>query len=163
MSVLEPLLTSLRAQAASLTLQSSVNDEAWSFMMDILELGLMLEAETSRRPEIREFLDGTAHHLDWEIGIIWRFAWDMRSRSMTGWSEDPTQWRDLCTRRSALAFFLELYKDSSMAETLETFDEAEFDQLMRDRACHAFLEEGDRPAHMPTRHWWWWLPDDPPA
>jgi hypothetical protein len=99
MIILESLLESLRIQAASLTRQSSVNDEAWSFMMDIFELGLLLEADPSRRPEIRGFLDETAPHLDQEIGIIWRFVWDMESRSTTGWSEDPSRWLDLCTRR----------------------------------------------------------------
>jgi hypothetical protein len=163
MIILESLLESLRTQAASLTRQSSVNDEAWSFMMDIFELGLLLEADPSRRPEIRGFLNETAPHLDQEIGIIERFAWDTRMRSETGWSEDPHQWLDLCTRRSALAFFFELYEDTSLAARLPFIDQAGLDQLMRDLSCHAFLEAGDRPAHMPTRHWWWWLPDDPPA
>jgi hypothetical protein len=163
MTTLEPLLESLRTRAASLTRQSSVENDAWEFMMDIFELGLLLEAEPSRRPEAHTFLDETAPHLDQEFGIISRFASSMESRSMTGWSEDASLWSDLCTRRSALAFFVELYSDSALAPTLVTIYQAGLDQLMRDLSCHAFLEAGDRPAHMPTRHWWWWLPDDPPA
>jgi hypothetical protein len=163
MITLDSLLGSLRKQAAKLTLRSSLEREAYPFMMDVLDLGLLLEAEPSRRAEIRGFLDQTAPHLDRELGIIERFASEIESRSETGWSEDPSLWEDLCTRRSAVAFFVEIYQDSSLAPRLPFIDQARLDLLMRDRSCHAFLEPGDVPAHMPTRHWWWWLPDDPPA
>lgn len=163
MSTLASLLESLRTQAWNLTLHSSVEHDAWPFMMGTLDLGLLLEAEPSRRAEIREFLDETAGHLDREIGIIHRFASGIRSRSWTGWSDNPALWENLCTRRSALAFFAELYQDTALTPTLQGIDQAGLDQLMRDLSCHAFLEPGAIPAHMPTRHWWWWLPDEPPA
>jgi hypothetical protein len=163
MITLESLLQSLRIQAAELTLQSSVDRDAWSFLMDVFDLGLLLEAVPSRRGEIRGFLDETAVQLDYQIGLIRRFIFDIHSRSSFGWSDDPSQWEDLCTRRSAVAFFAELYEETALGPNVLSIEQAALDELMRDRSCHAFLQPGAIPAHMPTRHWWWWLPDDPPA
>lgn len=163
MIILESLLESLRAQTAILTHRSPVEDDAWQFMMSIFELGLLLEADPSRRPAVRGVLAETARHLDEEIGIIERFAWNTRTRHETGWSEDPDQWRDLCTRRSALAFFFELYEDSPLSARLPFINQAGLDEIMRDYASHGNLLPEEIPAHMPTRHWWWWLPGAPPS
>jgi hypothetical protein len=163
MSTLESLIPSLRAEALALTHQSSIEDEAYPFMMGILDLGLLLEAEPSLRADIRRFLDETAAHFDRELGIIRRFASDIESRSWTGWSDNPALWEDLCTRRSAVAFFAELYEDTELAPMLPSLDEARLDGIMRDHARDGYLPQEDIPAHMPKRHWWWWLPDDPPA
>jgi hypothetical protein len=91
------------------------------------------------------------------------FGADLSRRSETGWSDDPSQFEDLCTRRSALAFLAELYADTSLASELDRIDQAWLDGIMRDHASHGFLPPDAIPAHMPARHWWWWLPDDPPA
>lgn len=159
----ESLVESLRKRAPTLTLRSSVEDDAWPFMMNVLDLGLRLEAEPSRRAEIRGLLDETATHLDQELGIIELFADHIDSRSSFGWSEDPTMWEDLCTRRSAVAFFVELYQGTLLEPRLAFIDQAHLDEVMRDHAHHGYLRPDEIPAHMPTRHWWWWLPDDPPA
>jgi hypothetical protein len=163
MTTLEALLQSLRALAATLTHQSSIEDEAFPFMMGIVDLGLRLEAEPSLRPQVRRFLEETAAHFDWHIGLIRRFASDIESRSWTDWSDDPTLWRDLCIRRSAVAFFSELYADTSLAPMLPSLEESRLDEILRDHADDAYVPRDKIPPHMPTRHWWWWLPDAPPA
>jgi hypothetical protein len=163
MSELSSLLDHLRTQVSAMTSTSPVDGAPYNFLMGLVDVGLMLEADPSRRAAIRGFLDETAPRLVDAFMSVEAFAADLSRRSETGWSDDPSQFENLCTRRSALAFFAELYADTAVASELDRIDQAWLDGIMRDHADHGFLPPEEIPAHMPTRHWWWWLPDDPPA
>jgi hypothetical protein len=163
MSELAALLQSLRVEGLGLRSNLSVRSAAYSFMMRLIVLGLLLEAERSRRPEIQAFLDETAPHFDREVGVFMRFVAETVFRGETGLSDDPTRWKDMCNRRSALAFFVELYASTALAPSLGAFQQDYLDTLLRAHANNGYLTGGDIPAHMPARHWWWWLPHAPPA
>jgi hypothetical protein len=163
MNELSSLLDYLRAQVIALTPTAPVDDAPYNFLMGLFDLGLMLERDPSCRAAIRGFLDETARLLVDPFMSLEAFGADLSRRSETGWSDDPSLFENLCTRRSALAFFAELYADTSLAPELDRIDQAWLDGIMRDHAHHGFLSREAIPADMPTRHWWWWLPDDPPA
>jgi hypothetical protein len=160
---MKSLLDHLRTQVAALTSTSPIDEAPYQVMMGLHSLGLKVEADPSLRAAIRGFLDDTAPRLADAFMALEAFGADLSRRSETGWSDDPSQFEDLCTRRSALAFLAELYADTSLASELDRIDQAWLDGIMRDHASHGFLPPDAIPAHMPARHWWWWLPDDPPA
>lgn len=163
MNQLGSLLDPLRAQVAALTPTSPVDDAPYGFLMGLVDLGLALEADPSCRAAIRGFLDDTAPRIAGAFMALEAFGADLARRSETGWSDDPSLFEDLCTRRSALAFLAELYADTALAPELDRIDSAWLDGIMRDCARHGFLPPEAIPAHMPRRHWWWWLPDEPPT
>jgi hypothetical protein len=67
MTELARLLESVRLGAANLLLTSSLEGHAYPFMMDVLELGLAIEAEPSLRAGVVARLDETAPHLGEEL------------------------------------------------------------------------------------------------
>jgi hypothetical protein len=162
-SDLESLLRALRAEALDLAAAPPGRGDAHSFMMTLIDLGLLLEPGQSQPAEVRAFLDETASQLDRALGSITRFVMDTVSRGETGWSDDPTQWEDMCNRRSAIAYFVELYSTTALARALPGIDGGYLDNLMRAHANEGYLTADQIPEHMPTRHWWWWLPRTPPA
>jgi hypothetical protein len=158
------LVESLRGRAAALSLRASIEDDVYPFMMDVYDMGMVAETDPRCREEVHAVLAATVAHLEKEFAVIERFASDIKYRSMTGWTDELTQWEDLCTRRSAVAFFVELYAGTALAPSLSCLDEGGLDRLMRDLAsCHTVYDPSAIPPHMPSRHWWWWLPGRPPA
>ena len=66
--------------------------------------------------------------------------------------------------RSALQFFLDLYRDSALAPFVEEIETDYLDENVRAWGeREGFLSEPEIEPHIPRSHWWWWAPGSPPA
>jgi hypothetical protein len=76
---------------------------------------------------------------------------------------EANEWRDLCRRRSALAFLQELSEGTSYGLRALTIDLGELDELILDVGeREGYLDPDKVPEGVPGDHWWWWYPNSPP-
>ena len=74
--------------------------------------------------------------------------------------EHEDDWKNACTRRSALAFLFSNYEDTALPTKLtETLDITELDRRLREVGVRENnLQASEIPAGIPEDHWWWRVP-----
>jgi hypothetical protein len=73
------------------------------------------------------------------------------------------EWLEVCRRRSALEFLVDISEGTSFEVYAKTLDTLKLDALIADVGeREGYLAANLIPTGIPPEHWWWWYPNSPP-
>jgi hypothetical protein len=136
-----------------------------SMMSDFHELGLLLNCKPTGKldPHFKSFFGESTTLLISAAGHIVHYGYLVEDWFYGEWAYE--EWVTACSRRSALAFLFDLYRDTAFHAFIPSFQERldTIAELLRHKIESGVLAPYDQiPAGTPASHWWWWYPMDPP-
>jgi hypothetical protein len=162
----EELLSEARALASALAVERIADGvpDAHRFMLAIYRIGRHLTRDPSLREsaEFRQFVTDTEGLLGDAFLHIDHFAERAESRLIGEWVYD--EWRRSARDRSALQFYLELYRPTSLAPLLHYIEGRlpDHDERLAAKIQNNSGSDGSVPWGIPGSHWWW-HGGEPPA
>jgi hypothetical protein len=131
-------------------------------LLDMYQLGLLIGGDPALRdsPELHAFLDEAAPELMEEHVSLLFYPGSLIREFQRTWEQD--EWEQLCRRRSALQFFLDLFEDTMLAPFIHEIEIDHLDEEIRDWGNReGFLSPSEIDPRIPHSHWWWWAPAMP--
>lgn len=75
---------------------------------------------------------------------------------------ESNEWEQLCVTRSGIQFFVDLFRETALADDVAAINASDIDELIRKRGNdEGYLPDEKIPPEIPLSHWWWWYPKPP--
>lgn len=158
---LEHARRDLATLASSEQDSEDATDALAELLDDLYDVGKALGASAGLRtsPELQRFLEEAIPVLKARQGDLLLRPWKIRYRFQGIWEDD--EWIQLLVARSGLQFFIELFRETALAENVAELDTSDVDEFIRERGNEGNLTDEQIPPELPASHWWWWYPKEP--
>ena len=129
------LLDQARADAGAFRSRpegTSPNPLIADFLLDVYQIGLAIGGDPAltTSPELRSFLDDTVPDLETVFTWLYFYPGTLALEFQGPWEDD--EWKQLCRRRSALQFFLDLYRDTTFGPFIDEVKTDDLDEKLRE-------------------------------
>jgi hypothetical protein len=134
--------------------------EIAAFLAALFDVALVYGADPAAVGALGAFVNETAPDIRKLVVPLSFYPGELLDSFEGIWEDD--EWVQLCRRRSALQFFLDLYGGSEAWSVMDAIREASvaLDAYIRERGMlEGCLSDEEIDPAIPRTHWWWWLPN----
>ncbi|HLK99974.1 MAG TPA: hypothetical protein VK539_05280 [Myxococcaceae bacterium] len=162
-TTLQELIATTRKDLNDLRRSSDVYESGAmeELMYDAYRLAIQLSASPEARADVtlRQLLAEASSVIEERNVDLSYYPWTVVRQFRTSW--EANEWEQLCIARSGIEFFMELFRESVLAERVAGIDTSEIDEFIRESGGEGHLPDEAIPPEIPLSHWWWWYPDKP--